>query len=228
MDDVSSKYPRTFHLPWSPGGTSDDKRLTREEIATQFLVPGAEYVITEKMDGSNLALTRTAVYARSHSGAPGHRSFDGAKSLHAQVGHLIDLGTTVFGEWLYAKHSIEYTNLPSYFLLFGVRDDRTQSWLSWEDCEFMAEFLGVPTVPVLWRGTSLRNVDDLESMTMWLYAKAGACGAEREGVVVRHTAAFWDPEFRIRVAKLVRRDHVQTDTHWKDQEIVRNGLRGSP
>ena len=24
---MSAKYPRSFHLPWSPGGTSDDKRM---------------------------------------------------------------------------------------------------------------------------------------------------------------------------------------------------------
>ena len=42
------KYPRTFHLPWSPGATSDDKMLKSIE---HFI--GKEVVITEKMDGEN-------------------------------------------------------------------------------------------------------------------------------------------------------------------------------
>ncbi len=40
------KYPRTFHLPWSPGLTKDDKRI---ENLDGFI--GREVVVTEKMDG---------------------------------------------------------------------------------------------------------------------------------------------------------------------------------
>ena len=28
MEDINTKYPRTYHLPWSPGATSDDKKLS--------------------------------------------------------------------------------------------------------------------------------------------------------------------------------------------------------
>ena len=28
MEELNTKYPRTYHLPWSPGSTSDDKKLT--------------------------------------------------------------------------------------------------------------------------------------------------------------------------------------------------------
>lgn len=26
MEQINTKYPRTYHLPWSPGATKDDKR----------------------------------------------------------------------------------------------------------------------------------------------------------------------------------------------------------
>lgn len=71
---MSAKYPRTPHLPWSPGGTRDDKRLT---VLDQLY--GRTLVFTEKLDGSNLCLTADAVYARSHSGAPRHPSPCGVK-----------------------------------------------------------------------------------------------------------------------------------------------------
>ena len=45
------KYPRTFHLPWSPGATSDDKML--DGIDHFF---GCECVITEKLDGENTTI----------------------------------------------------------------------------------------------------------------------------------------------------------------------------
>ena len=56
---MSAKYPRSFHLPWSPGGTSDDKRIA--DVSTLL---ARELVITEKCDGSNLTYTRRGVFAR--------------------------------------------------------------------------------------------------------------------------------------------------------------------
>jgi hypothetical protein len=64
------KYPRTPHLPWSPGGTSDDKRML--DVGPLL----GDVVITEKMDGSNVALSRENFFARSHAQVPVHRSFD--------------------------------------------------------------------------------------------------------------------------------------------------------
>ena len=45
------KYPRTYHLPFSPGGTSDDKILLNDEHLN-----GIEVVVTEKTDGNALVL----------------------------------------------------------------------------------------------------------------------------------------------------------------------------
>ena len=98
---ASAKFPRMPHLPWSPGCTSDDRRLK----AVDHLL-GKVLVNTEKMDGSNLCLTRETVYARSHSGPPRHPSFDLAKSIWSEVRGLLPSGTSVFAEWCYAKHSV--------------------------------------------------------------------------------------------------------------------------
>jgi len=115
---VSAKYPRSFHLPWSPGGTNDDKRL-----ADVSPLVGVEIVVTEKCDGSNLTYTRKNVFSRSHSGPPSHPSFDLAKATHARIGHLLSEGLSLFCEFCYAIHSIEYAALPDYSLVFGARDD---------------------------------------------------------------------------------------------------------
>ncbi len=63
---ANEKYPRMPHLPWSPGATRDDQRL---EDVEHFL--GREIVVTEKIDGANLCLTRGDVFARTHSGRRG-------------------------------------------------------------------------------------------------------------------------------------------------------------
>ena len=207
---MSAKYPRSFHLPWSPGGTRDDKRMASTEALC-----GVPIVITEKLDGSNMAMTRSAIYARSHSGPPTHPSFAWAKALHARVCGQIDDGLTIFGEYCYAVHSIAYDALPSYFFLFGVRDDAAGQWWDWDGVETQAAILSLPVTPVLFRGV----VAELERLTRRLAAEPSIYGGEREGMVVRVERKFADEEFGRVLGKYVRAGHVQTDEHWMFQEI---------
>ncbi|WP_306418418.1 RNA ligase family protein [Ruegeria sp. Alg231-54] len=46
------KYGRTFHLPQSPGATSDDKIMS----SVDELSSADEVVFTEKMDGENTTI----------------------------------------------------------------------------------------------------------------------------------------------------------------------------
>jgi hypothetical protein len=211
---VSAKYPRTFHLPWSPGGTSDDKRM-----ADVSALVGAEIIVTEKCDGSNLTYTKRHVFSRSHSGPPGHPSFDLAKATHARVSHLLSEGISVFCEYCYAVHSINYSALPSYSLVFGVRDDTSGTFWDWDMVSAQAADLELPTVPVLFRG-AVGSAEELRALTERLSRELSLFGGPREGIVVRVAGSFPEAEFGKRVAKWVRKDHVQTDEHWLHQAIV--------
>ena len=57
------KYPRTPHLPWSPGASQDD---VFSLDARHF--EGQTVIITEKMDGENTTLYRDYLHARSVDG----------------------------------------------------------------------------------------------------------------------------------------------------------------
>ena len=210
---MSAKYPRSLHLPWSPGGTSDDKRMA--DVSSLLDVP---LVITEKCDGSNLTYTRTAVFSRSHSGPPGHPSFDLAKATHARIAHELSLGLSLFCEYCYAVHSITYDALPDYSLVFGARDDREGRWWDWDMVVAQAADLGLPTVPELHRG-QVSTARELEALTLSLASQPSVFGGPREGVVVRHAGEFRDADFQRSLAKWVRSDHVTTDEHWMHQNI---------
>ncbi len=216
----SPKYERTFHLPWSPGGTSDDKRM--KDVSGLI---NTKIVLTEKMDGSNVCMETGGCFARTHSGPPDHPSFDAFKQLHSMCKSRIPKGIQVFGEWCYALHSIPYDRLPgSYFLMFGIRDLYSNKWLSWEEVEIWAEELQVPTVPVLSNSIEVESVSSLKMLTDILCKQPSVHGSLREGVVVRVYREFDNVEFPNLVAKCVRSDHVQTDQHWKTQQIVKNKL----
>ena len=47
------KYPRTYHLPYSPGATKDDKKLQDGWFSSYI---GQEIVITAKLDGENIPI----------------------------------------------------------------------------------------------------------------------------------------------------------------------------
>lgn len=218
---MSSKYPRTPHVPFSPGGTKDDRRIASVE---PFL--NVDIVVTEKMDGSNVCVERDACYARSHVSAPSHPSFDAFKALHARIRHGILPGYQVFGEWLYARHSIDYDRLPGFFLVFGVRDVQAGLWCAWNEVTDWAERLGVPTVPVLLRG-HVASASAFQRLVDGLATAPSPYGSAREGVVVRLADRFPDQAFEASVAKWVRSQHVQTDDHWKTKAIVKNRVKKS-
>ena len=208
------KYPRTFHLSWSPGATADDRVMNDPDEAFSM----SEVVVTEKMDGECSTLYRDYLHARGVDYAP-HPSRDRLRALHASIAHDIPDGWRVCGENVYAVHSIAYNELPSHFLVFSVWNGRNEC-LSWDETVTWAQLLGLHAVPVLYRGpwnaALVRPLDDL---------KASQLGGDREGYVVRLAGSFHYRAFRRSVAKYVRKDHVQTDDHWKTCEVVANRLR---
>lgn len=202
------KYPRTPHLPWSEGATSDDKIM--KSVA---LFEGQEVVVTEKMDGENSTIYRDGTHARSTTSGH-HQSRSWLKALQGRIGHEIPSGTRLCGENVYAKHSIAYHDLPGYFLLFSVWEGPV--CLSWDDTAELAALLDLPTVPVLYRGPWN------ETKVRECYSGKSTYGDVAEGYVVRTVDQF---EGCFPVAKFVRANHVQTDTHWMHASVVPNCLR---
>lgn len=216
---MSKKYPRTSHLPYSPGASNDDRIMSSSDL--DKLLNSVELIFTEKLDGSNVCLTSEEVFARSHSGAPTHPSFNLLKKLHDQINYEIPIGMSIFGEWTYAVHSIEYSVLSHPLNIFGVRDDSTGQWWNWDDVEEIAKGLRLPTVPLLLRGP-VSNKEDLKKIINNLGTLSSVYGPIREGVVVRAAHGVEDDGERLHgVYKWVREGHVQTSDHWTRQQIKR-------
>ncbi|MFI0204786.1 MULTISPECIES: RNA ligase family protein [Streptomyces] len=199
-------YPRTPHLPWSPGASADDVRA----VGLAGLA-GREVVVTEKLDGENTTLYADGLHARSLDSAH-HPSRAWVKGLQGRIGAGIPAGWRVCGENMYARHSIPYEDLDSWFYGFSVWDG--EHCLDWDRTVRFLRGLGVPTPRVLWRGTfDERALRRLKLDT-----------ARQEGYVVRTADGFTREEFGGCVAKWVRGGHVQTGTHWMFAQVVPNGL----
>jgi len=206
------KYPRTYHLPWS-NPSKDDKVLPDISV-----FHNQEVVVTVKMDGENTNMYRDHIHARSLEFITG-QDRGMVKALHAAIAADIPEGWRLCGENLYAKHSIHYKNLKSYFMLFSIWDERNRC-LSWDETLEYAELLGLEVVPLMYRG-----VWDEEKIRS-LYDGQWA-GDECEGYVVRLAGSFEYGEFKKSVAKYVRPGHVTTSNHWRHQLLVPNELISS-
>ena len=216
MATLRRKYPRTFHLPTSPGGTDDDKILAS---LAQF--DGIEVVVTEKLDGENTTIGNDYSHARS-TDSRHHESRSVIKALQATVGHTLPTGWRICGENLYAKHSIEYSALPAFFLMFSIWN-QNNTCLSWNETKEWAKLLGLTTVPTIYRGRF-----DLPTIQALWEAHTPSYGAPTsEGYVVRTTKSFDYANFSQNTGKYVRSNHVQTTTHWMHQALTPNGLSES-
>lgn len=206
------KYPRTYHLPWSPGATSDDRMLAN---CDHFV--GQDMVYTEKRDGENNSLYSDGFYhARSLDGH-GHEWQSWVARAWRERAHHLPQNWRVVVENLYAKHSIGYSDLSSFFEVIAVYDDRN-TCLSWDDTATWAALLDMPTVPVLSRGMW----DEKAAKQLWVDLQRQRKGTI-EGFVARRSQAFQYEEFSLSVAKLVRANHVTTGAHWT-KSWTTNGL----
>ena len=202
-----TKYPRTPYWPSSPAAPDDALMADPHDFLS------AELVITEKLDGSNVMLHRGSAYGRSATSA--RQPWLGMTRKHHAWKTADHPGLQIYGEDLYGVHAIRYDPMPENrtLRLFAARDQ--QGWMSWEQLTSLAELLDIPTVPVL-KQAVFDSTGALDNEIRSITTGKSAIGPTREGVVVRHAAAFTNSDFTRRVCKSVRAGHVQPDEHhWR-------------
>jgi hypothetical protein len=205
------KYPRTHHLPWSPGLTDDDRMLKSTE---NFV--GRRVIVSKKMDGECTSLYPDHVHARSIDSRGGEdRAW--VKNFWARISYEIPQDWRIVGENLWAEHSIHYQHLESYFYGFSVWNERNICQ-SWDDTIEYFDLLGITPVPVLYDGIwDEGKIRALEKDLIW---------DKDEGYVVRLADSFTYADFKKSLAKYVRKGHVQTAKHWRQgRAFIPNELK---
>lgn len=252
--DTIIKYPRTPHLQGSrlqPG----DEDLSQRPFSD---IAGRHIVLEEKIDGANSAISFTdsgelRLQSRGHFLTGGNREkhYDLLKQWAAvHRDRLYDvLGDRyiMYGEWMYAKHSIYYDMLPDYFMEFDILDRDTDTFLDTPSRHALIRDLPVSSCPVLASGI----FDSIGGILAYLggsaYISSDHIGHLREDAarlgldvdrVVRETDAartmegiYIKVEENGRVTdrmKYVRASFLQTieqsQSHWLDRPIVPNRI----
>ena len=226
------KFPRTRHL-FNIGSASRDDLILSSSDAKAFLQstdPSTTVVVEEKVDGANLGISLDScgalqVQNRSHYvNSKSHAQF---KKLDKWLeDHYEDLSTVLdaksgqpgrwilYGEWLFAKHSIHYSNLPDLFLAFDLLDTKTGSFLS---REALSERL---------RCTKLHQVKDIEvekpDEQSLLDIVRTRQSIYYEGVVEGVYLRRQKDGKTIDRAKIVRSDFIAGDEHWNRRGVTPN------
>lgn len=215
------KFPRTYHFPYSPGVSSDDK-VRKEPFPDKY----AEYVMLEKMDGENTTMGRDYIHARSTVGYPSHWSRGYMKAKWDFVRWRILPVLALHGENLVGVHSIEYKDLYDCFMVFGIRDVEKNLFLSWDETvrvlsdHFGNDLRSVPVIATL----SAEQVNDEKVVMGHFQSYCSDQNREVEGFVVRPVDEFRFSEYADVVGKWVRANHVQTDEHWMKSSPRYNGF----
>lgn len=205
------KYPKTFHLPWSPGISRDDRIINNLDPFKD-----KEVIVTIKMDGENTTLYRDGLHARSLD-FKSHPSRTWIKTLWSKIALNIPEGWRICGENLFATHSIQYKNLEDLFLVFSIWNENNEC-LNWDDTIEWSNLLELKMVPIIYKG--LGNKILIEN----LYQKEfnnDPC----EGYVVRLFDSFKFNDFQNSICKYVRKNHIQTNEHWLNQKMKLNEIK---
>ena len=230
-----TKYPRTPHL-FGSKGTDDDKHLGEAE--SKAFIANESLIVEEKIDGTNVGIHfsdsgEMVLQCRGHLITEGmHPQYDLFKQWATVKRYALEQRLEnrfiLFGEWVYARHSIHYRKLTHYFFEFDIYDKEQVVFLDLNLRLTLLEGTGIQTVPVVHTGTV--NRDDLEdligpsqfdshfenpvtkrpdNLMEGLYLRTEADG------VVTGRAKFVRPEFV---------EKIKQSTHWQHQVMVPNLL----
>lgn len=228
------KYPRTPHL-FGARGTPDDKRMNeRDSLA---FIGDESLIVEEKLDGTNVGIhfsgDEMILQCRGHLITEGmHAQYDLFKqwttAKRTCLEGMLDQRYILFGEWMYAKHTIGYRELPHYFFEFDIWDKKDETFLLLDRRLELLAGKNIQTVPVVHRGPIKRK--DLEALvaqsafaSQFEHPASGRTDSIMEGLYLRTEN---DHAVTGR-AKMVRPEFVEKinqSTHWQHTAMIANEL----
>jgi len=216
------KFPRTAHLFNIGGATVDDRYVSNDEY-NYFL--NNEVHITEKVDGAQMGISidenyKIMVQNRSHyvnsKSASQFKPLDKWVYDHRDdLYEVLDNDHILFGEWLYAKHSISYNNLPDYFLAFDLYNKREKVFYNRNILEEKLQNTNIKMVRVMYEGKIDKN-----KLLKMIEEKSDYADYRVEGVYLK----VFDSNYVKYRCKLVRNDFIAGNEHWSKKIIEQNKI----
>ena len=220
------KFPRTQHIFNIGGATVDDRILNKEDY--EMYMKNEDVFIAEKVDGAQLGISidenyKILIQNRSHYvNSKSHSQFekldkwimDHSQSLY----EILDQDTILFGEWLYAKHSISYDNLPDYFLAFDLYNKKKKLFYNRDILVEKLKDTSLNFVREMYRG----KIKDKNQLLKMIEEKSNYTSDGRvEGIYLK----IFEGDYVKSRCKLVRNDFLSGNDHWTKGGIQKNIIK---
>jgi len=243
------KFPRTRHLLNLGAATRDDLILSSTDALTFLSIASSTtttnspqttttMTVQEKLDGANLGISISPtthafrIQNRSHyitsKSHPQFKKLDKWLDDHnGELRALLDPAVTgggqsvLFGEWLYARHSVPYTNLPDVFVVFDLFDVQSGRFYSRAALDerldrFAPGLCRVPAVRI--EEALLVDVEVLKDVVR--NTRSMFYDGVVEGLYFRREEGKW----LVDRAKVVREDFIAGNERWNRGGVVPNGI----
>jgi len=219
------KFPRTQHIFNIGGATVDDRILSKDDY--ENFMNNEDVFIAEKVDGAQLGISidenyKVVVQNRSHYvNSKSHSQFekldkwimDHSQSLY----ELLDQDTILFGEWLYAKHSIYYSKLPDYFMAFDLYDKKKKLFYNRDILVNKLKDTNIHYVREIYRG----KIKDKNQLLKLIEQKSAYTDDRVEGIYLK----IFENNYVKSRCKLVRNDFLSGNEHWSKGIIKKNTIQ---
>jgi ATP-dependent RNA circularization protein (DNA/RNA ligase family) len=218
------KFPRTPHLEGSRLQPGDEDLA----IVAPNELRGRPLVVEEKLDGANCGISfddegGLILQSRGHvlAGGPRERQFAlfkrWANHHRDALWEVLGPRYVLYGEWMYARHTIPYDLLTHYFFEFDMFDRETGDFLSTPRRRALLAAVPVVSVPVLASGP-IKRLEGLLGMSRF------ATNQPMEGLYIKH-----EDEGRVLGRyKYVRQSFLQAieegGVHWMERPLEPNLL----
>lgn len=228
---VLPEYPRTPHAPIEPNATRDDLIAKDDEFWNSL--SNGEPHITEKVDGANMGMTlfdgqplirnRSHILCKNYSNlrtvakqqfAPVWNWFYQNKDWFPELELALGFMPSLYGEWLYARHTVEYNELPDYFIVFDVYDPEKRIFLDSAVYRPILEQVGFKMVPELYRGSVTEKM-----LLGFRDGKSEFSSERKEGIYLR---VMKDGAVEKRF-KMVRNNFIAGE-RWDNKQITKNRI----
>ena len=230
---ILPEFPRTRHLPLDPHATRDDLVATQADLK-DLLSCSAVYV-EEKVDGANSGVCfrgrNPVVRNRSHilnkgyigRGTPAKEQFApiwtwvyAAEPMFRALEDDLGFLPSVYGEWLYARHSVTYDALPSLFMAYDIYDSTSKRFVPTGRARQALQAAGFAVVPLIggpgpFQASELLALRDGPSQL--------STTEQREGIYLKGC-----DETQITHRFKMVGGHFATDPDWVKKALVKNRL----
>jgi hypothetical protein len=232
---VLPKFARTFHLPIEPNASRDDLIAP---VSSLSILKDPTLVVEEKVDGANVGITihkgQPLIRNRNHILNKGYgRKDTPAKKQYAPLWNwfysntdkflfledILGFTPAVYGEWLYARHTIEYDRLPDLFIAYDIFSPADNKWLAPDRYRAALTEVGFSVVPKLGWGPMAPD----ELIMMRDERSEFSSTSQREGLYLKTATDPYGLEFCGQRLKMVRNAFI-TDDHWNNKPLVTNKL----